>query len=473
MVNRTRNTIHTFSEIIYPMTLEYRKHWSEWEAIRELVQNALDSNEEYNMYRNNGNLVIEDKGAGIEVRHLLFGVTEKNEGKRGVFGEGLKIALIVLKRLGYDVEILSNNLEIKVSTALIEDQTCLKILYCHNGEMFKGSRITIKNYQGPDFNERFRSGNFEGVVFSNSLYGQIIQLKPSEKAKLYVKDIYVCDLENAEFSYNLKDVRLEESRNVADQWSLNYKLGYLWCQVTSKELWVKLFKAFQNKKYEKEIKLNMNFEDNTSIIEAFSEVFPNAVLYTSNSWAREAKWRNKEVIEIFSESEHCSLYGIIETDKAFVQSDQSKEDIEVKEESLTKSEKRNLEIIRNLAKSVDEDQEIKVYLMEVTLGKAGNPIKINKSELHDLNKAVSTTIHELTHTYFGCDDLTGDMIYKLSDMGAKLLNEYLTSEFSTKLLASQIGKYSQYRISIPKELIELSSLCKGEKVNITIRGMKQ
>ena len=114
-------------QIIYPITLEYRKHWKEWEAIRELIQNALDSDKQTTrIYKQDGNLIIEDKGKGLQVKHLLLGISEKQdkENTRGQFGEGLKIALIVLKRLGYDVEIISNNLHCTIDTIDIEGEKC-------------------------------------------------------------------------------------------------------------------------------------------------------------------------------------------------------------------------------------------------------------------------------------------------------------------------------------------------------------
>ena len=466
-----------WQEITYPIALNYREHWGTWEAIREIVQNSLDSSESYTSYHDGNNLVIEDNGKGIEVKHLLFGISEKGENARGKFGEGLKIALIVLKRLGYTVEILSNNLEIKVSTKFIENQECLNILYRHNGENFKGTRITILNYMGPDYKERFINSRNTDIVFANSSYGQIIRqsegtIDNPKIGKLYVKDIFVSNIDNSMYSYNLKDVRLEESRNMVSELDMQYQLGYLWSKVKDEELWVSWFNAVKEGKYEKKTKLFLNFSDESVVRSAFYSVFPNTVLKTSDTWEREARWRNFNVTDLFDIGEHSELFRIIDTDKVVVERDSNTEDIEVDENSLTPKEQKNLTLARNLALKIDKEQLVKTYILnDNTLGKAGNPIKLSRTILSSTQQVISTMVHELTHTYYGCDDLTGDMINRLSDLAATLLEEYVTKEFSTKVLCSRVSNGNvQYRVSIPILVAKEENFTKGKTVVVSIHA---
>ena len=101
-----------WKEFTTNQTVNYRKHWGEWEAIREIMQNSLDETDqlpELIIDKKNNRTIIQDTGHGITLNQLiLLGKTGKDgEDSRGKFGEGIKIALIVLTRMGYKVRLYS------------------------------------------------------------------------------------------------------------------------------------------------------------------------------------------------------------------------------------------------------------------------------------------------------------------------------------------------------------------------------
>lgn len=101
----------------YELTLvrSYVARWGMVEAVRELLQNALDSDSPFvyefrvgeDMDGPTVSLKLNSEFAKLTPRHLLLGSTSKADNKDaiGSFGEGFKIALLVLTRLGYEVEI--------------------------------------------------------------------------------------------------------------------------------------------------------------------------------------------------------------------------------------------------------------------------------------------------------------------------------------------------------------------------------
>ena len=103
------------SEKIYlTVSNRYCQHWTIWLALREILQNTLDCE--------NRNIDVLDEGAGGEQRilfetfgskleksSLMMGETTKDDDSStlGKFGEGYKLAALVLIRNGMDVHVIN------------------------------------------------------------------------------------------------------------------------------------------------------------------------------------------------------------------------------------------------------------------------------------------------------------------------------------------------------------------------------
>ena len=152
------------------MMTSYGRHWDEWDAIRELVQNALDEAGTYNMERTPTGLAISDKGHGLATRHLFLGEGEKGDWMRGKFGKGLKIACLVLKRAGYDVKITSDGFEaipfIGKSPVPLEPGEYVDTLQYRLRRIppIVGTRIEIDGYTGSTYSERFDIGQKDYII---------------------------------------------------------------------------------------------------------------------------------------------------------------------------------------------------------------------------------------------------------------------------------------------------------------------
>jgi len=92
--------------IIIGPTSTWRQEWGEWEAIRDIVQNALDEAEAYQWGYDDEGLWISDRGKGVAVADFLLGPPKlKPDWARGKYGEGMKIAALALLRKGYYVHV--------------------------------------------------------------------------------------------------------------------------------------------------------------------------------------------------------------------------------------------------------------------------------------------------------------------------------------------------------------------------------
>lgn len=407
---------------IYPMTLNYRENWSNWEAVREIVQNMMDASENnFTIKQTSDGLLLKDAGTGLKKKHLLLGVSEKENNSRGKFGEGLKLALIVLKRLGYDVIIKSNNLKITVDTTIIEEEKCLKLLIDTTPNNVSGTEVLIKGYNDSTFDDNFVKKNNKKVIYKCPK-GQIIEETPT---RLYVKDIFVCDLENARYSYNLRNIQLAEDRNIPSEWDLRRCIGRVYEMVNKKQLLINLFNAIKEGQYEHNININyINGVQSKTWVNAFKEVYGNkAVIRTDDEWEREATWRGAKVVTI--PDNMSELKTIIDTDKQFTLKD-NKGTVKVKDSKLEQGELIHLKVLRKLSKKISPDVKVIATILDkpACYNIAKKEIMINRNQLQDLNKCLGSLVHELAHTR-GASDMTAEMIHMIGGVAGDLLYPYV------------------------------------------------
>lgn len=97
---------------------EYCPNWGVKEALRELFQEAMDVRTVFGcnseVRYDAGRVVIEDDGPGIPISALVMGKSGKrdNPDTIGQFGEGLKLACLVLARVGRHVRISTAGYEL-------------------------------------------------------------------------------------------------------------------------------------------------------------------------------------------------------------------------------------------------------------------------------------------------------------------------------------------------------------------------
>ncbi|MGW2540247.1 hypothetical protein ACWC5I_05075 [Kitasatospora sp. NPDC001574] len=81
-----------------PISPDYVKSWTTPRAIVELITNALDEDPHATVSWADGALSIEDRGPGIAQEAFLLGASSKSSHQIGQFGEGKKLAALVLAR---------------------------------------------------------------------------------------------------------------------------------------------------------------------------------------------------------------------------------------------------------------------------------------------------------------------------------------------------------------------------------------
>jgi hypothetical protein len=85
-------------ELTYPLSSDYVADWDTDRAVAELIANALDEDASASFRWNDGVAVITDRGPGWPEEALVMGWSPKNDSQIGQFGEGAKLAMLVLCR---------------------------------------------------------------------------------------------------------------------------------------------------------------------------------------------------------------------------------------------------------------------------------------------------------------------------------------------------------------------------------------
>lgn len=222
------------------LTRNYVSRWGMAQAVRELIQNALDSTSpfQYEFARDDDReaytLLLTSEFTTLTPQTLLLGSTSKSDQRDaiGSFGEGYKIALLVLTRLGYDVEMRNGDVLWRPrfrhnakfgEELLVIDESPL------TDKLNKGLTFAVANLTKSDV-EEIRASCLQmqkdvGETKRTHL-GDILIERPG---KLYVGGLFVCNTE-LKFGYNAKPehLKLERDRQTVGSWDLQCLTRDMW-----------------------------------------------------------------------------------------------------------------------------------------------------------------------------------------------------------------------------------------------------
>ena len=207
------------------MTVDYVGHWTEWEAIRELLQNAIDFGKPEVSQPHDG-IIITSRGVILSPRSLLLGYSDKrdNEDMIGQFGEGYKLACLVLCRMGYNVEIHNGP---KIWRPLIE-----------YSEKYDCEILCIDERDDPNQDCKDLTFYVNCIIDLNKKYlptaepNSILMHRPGQ---MFVSGLYICTVENFEYGYNFSPnrVQLGRDRQMLSSFDVSFESSRIWSDTES------------------------------------------------------------------------------------------------------------------------------------------------------------------------------------------------------------------------------------------------
>ena len=188
--------------INYPITAAYVSDWGLREALREIIQNALDAGD-MQIYRHNGDdnhWVISNQGS-FDREVLLLGNSIKSDGAIGKYGEGMKLAMLVLARLGIVHQVITGN-TLYMGFFAIES---------FEQPTFSINEIKHDYSERVEFHIHYDISNIVHDIYKDIDHGFC-------EEGLYVNGLYVSDLPGFRYGYNMPNsmVNLDRDRRSVD-----------------------------------------------------------------------------------------------------------------------------------------------------------------------------------------------------------------------------------------------------------------
>jgi len=212
-----------------PLSPNYCEHWGIWEAIREIYQNALDAGGASIKYNPvSQRLDISSASGRLTPETLVLGTTSKRDqpGQRGKFGEGYKLALLVLARLEHKVVIHTGE-EIWISRLTHSDQFNATVLTINTSpaKYIEGTHFYVYGIPSQIMNNDILPNIRTEKYIANRILND-----DAEIGRIYVGGLYVTTAKNFKHGYSFTPgtISLDRDRGMIRDFDLAYETSKLW-----------------------------------------------------------------------------------------------------------------------------------------------------------------------------------------------------------------------------------------------------
>jgi len=416
----------------------YCKDWTVTDAVRELIQNALDTGTKVEIVQMGNLWEIKDYGAGINLSDFLIGRSSKRDDTDliGQFGEGAPIGCLVLARAGRDVKIYSKGkrfafsfehdsqwgcplLTITIDEVATDDGTSVRV-ECSAEEMDKVRGQFLKLTPQP--------------VLARGKHTDIL----SPAGSIYVNGLCVSHV-NSLFGYNFKGRKdlVNRDRNAIGHSQIVSAIQDTMAHITNPDLMREVLLAGARDEPKGAIEFTQEFSTSYPYKwkAAIKDIWGDKVCLADNSAYDQLATENNWKVLSLPWGLKWTLRHILPNSKDVFNKGKKKQYILQKD--LTPDDKEILkegkEIAGWLAKEVGlETFPIKIFRdlqrqegtkQFTTHGQfVGGTVELEIELLkrQDITKLVGTTLHEYTHGTTGSPDTTRDFENHLTDLIATL-----------------------------------------------------
>lgn len=273
------------NKIVYPIADSYVADWDRVDAIREFIANALDAGEP-RLVHNGKEARISDSGEGILKKNMVLGGTSKSKQAQaiGKFGEGLKMACLVLARTGSDVKIETVGTTYTATLEYNEEfnSKLLVIEYVKNARS-RGSSIVFECVEDELQNAKNKFIHFQGVR-KKPVVTENLQVYSEGEGRVYVNGLETSKKVGI-FNYNVLDkVALDSrDRNSVDESRLRNWLATFFSKTSESEIVDSYLSKWKDNQRAIEYEIQFSPANTTIWTKAVKKIFAKTA-FSSGSW---------------------------------------------------------------------------------------------------------------------------------------------------------------------------------------------
>lgn len=217
--------------INYFISENYIKDWTLEDAYREILQNFIDYgdyNIDINAKETSDFISIGNTFNPNSTDLLIIGESNKENNKIGKYGEGLKMAALVLLRNGYSLAIYTNTFSAKF-VIIDNPTTTIRTLGVELSNPYDGKQVNSFDLRFSAPRNSFQAYTEtlikpEDLLHTREGHGSIVN---REKGNLYVGGLFVCKLAKLNYAYNLlpKNIELDRDRKVPRDFQVKWDIS--------------------------------------------------------------------------------------------------------------------------------------------------------------------------------------------------------------------------------------------------------
>jgi hypothetical protein len=222
------------------LSTDYVPSWGIYEGVREIIQNALDSQEDGFPMRiipptdTNPTLTVLNDGACLDRSVWLMGVTSKGSGdRRGCHGEGLKVGALALARAGRRISLVNGSEGWRVSlefSRVFSDRQVLTVytrkLAADSGGF--GAKIQLSPGEWAEYKRAFL--DLDPSISRLATKETELLLDEDQRGRLYVKGILVEERSGLAFGYNFLSVSTDRDRRMIGSFDFDWYISRCWIE---------------------------------------------------------------------------------------------------------------------------------------------------------------------------------------------------------------------------------------------------
>lgn len=207
------------------ISTNYCADWGVWHGVREVMQNALDAEDDgypMRVTHSGDTLRVTSDGAKLDARVWLMGTTSKSaETHRGHFGEGLKLGILALVRAGRKVKIINGreSWTPRLEPSEVFGDNVLAV-YTHARKQDANGFVVEMECSAEEWEQLSqRFVRFLPVGDSVDTGDTTLLLDASLRGKLFVRGIFVCHENDYAFGYDFRrGVVTDRDRRMVDRY---------------------------------------------------------------------------------------------------------------------------------------------------------------------------------------------------------------------------------------------------------------